>query len=226
MMSIRGIEKSSRGRWNCAPQFEKHFNTILAERSANVENHAPAAVAFSNQYILAASPRREEPSVRCRAAQVLLGVWRIIHQKGLAAINGHRFPEAGSNLPLAQGEGWNPVESLGRGHRTVGRGGPSSRGGQFTPLAPHDQAQQGRRAGIQSRTVTRPSSVARISVPGRYFRSRRRTRAAGASSHRPCSGVPSKAAKQAPESNRGRHSQSIDPSRPTRAAVWQSPINA
>ena len=39
-------------------------------------------------------------------------------------------------------------------------------------------------------------------------------------------GVPSRAAKQAPESNRGRHSQSIEPSRPTRAAVWVSPMRA
>jgi hypothetical protein len=46
----------------------------------------------------------------------------------------------------------------------------------------------------------------------------------GASSQRPCSGVPSSAAKQLCESNRGRQSQSIEPSAPTNAAVWQSPI--
>jgi hypothetical protein len=37
--------------------------------------------------------------------------------------------------------------------------------------------------------------------------------------------LPSKAAKQASESNAGQHSQSIEPSRPTKAAVSQSPIN-
>jgi hypothetical protein len=44
--------------------------------------------------------------------------------------------------------------------------------------------------------------------------------------HGPCSGVPKSAAKQAPESNRGQHSQSIDPRRETSAAVSQSPIRA
>ena len=43
---------------------------------------------------------------------------------------------------------------------------------------------------------------------------------------RPCSRPPSSAAKQAPESNRGQHSQSIEPARETRAAVSQSPISA
>jgi len=36
--------------------------------------------------------------------------------------------------------------------------------------------------------------------------------------------VPRMAAKHASESNAGQHSQSIDPSRPTNAAVSQSPI--
>ena len=46
--------------------------------------------------------------------------------------------------------------------------------------------------------------------------------------HQPAAmlGLPSSAAKQAPESNRGQHSQSIEPSRPTSAAVSQSPISA
>jgi hypothetical protein len=44
--------------------------------------------------------------------------------------------------------------------------------------------------------------------------------------HRPCSGSPRRAAKQAAESNRGRHSQSIDPLRPTSAAVAQLLISA
>ena len=48
---------------------------------------------------------------------------------------------------------------------------------------------------------------------------------AGAISQRPCLSVPSSAAKQASESNAGQHSQSIDPSRPTSAAVSQSPIS-
>jgi hypothetical protein len=37
---------------------------------------------------------------------------------------------------------------------------------------------------------------------------------------------PSRAAKHAGESNRGQHSQSIDPSRATSAAVSQSPMSA
>jgi hypothetical protein len=37
--------------------------------------------------------------------------------------------------------------------------------------------------------------------------------------------VPTNAAKHASESKAGQHSQSIDPSRPTNAAVSQSPIN-
>jgi Glycosyl hydrolases family 15 len=49
---------------------------------------------------------------------------------------------------------------------------------------------------------------------------------AGLMSQRPCSGVPSKAAKQASESKRGQHSQSMLPSRPTRAAVSLSPMRA
>jgi hypothetical protein len=40
------------------------------------------------------------------------------------------------------------------------------------------------------------------------------------------SGPPSSAAKHAPESKRGTHIQSIDPSRPTSAAVTVSPISA
>ena len=48
----------------------------------------------------------------------------------------------------------------------------------------------------------------------------------GAISQRPCSGEPSSAAKHASESKRGQHSQSIEPSRETSAAVLQSPISA
>jgi hypothetical protein len=45
-------------------------------------------------------------------------------------------------------------------------------------------------------------------------------------SQRPLSGVPSSAAKQAAESNRGMHNQSIEPSRPTSAAVCMFPMIA
>ena len=48
----------------------------------------------------------------------------------------------------------------------------------------------------------------------------------GASSQRPCSGAPSRAPNVDAESNRGRHSQSMLPSVPTRAPVWLSPIMA
>jgi hypothetical protein len=48
----------------------------------------------------------------------------------------------------------------------------------------------------------------------------------GAIRQRPWSGVPSKAAKHAGESNLGQQSQSIDPSRATSAAVSQSPMSA
>jgi hypothetical protein len=42
----------------------------------------------------------------------------------------------------------------------------------------------------------------------------------------PCSGAPSRAAKQASESKRGQHIHSTEPSRATRATVSQSPISA
>src|SRR6266850_1440596 len=57
-------------------------------------------------------------------------------------------------------------------------------------------------------------------VSPRYRRVERALASAGASSHRPFSGPPSNAAKQAPESNRGQHSQSIEPPRETSAPVW------
>ena len=86
------------------------------------------------------------------------------------------------------------------------------------------------RGGMQSMTATVPeavsNSVSSTSVSPRY---RRRTLAdspAGANRQRPCSGVPSSAARHAAESNFGRQSQSIEPSRPTSAAVWQSPMRA
>ncbi len=81
-----------------------------------------------------------------------------------------------------------------------------------------------------TRTAPEPvsKSVSSTIEPGRYRREtfRTSTDSPGATFHRPFSGVPSRAAKHAPESNRGTHSQSIDPSRPTSAAVRQSPIIA
>src|SRR4051794_26858113 len=82
------------------------------------------------------------------------------------------------------------------------------------------------RSGMRSVTFTIPVSVwwvvSRTRLSSRY----RRVvvaRPAGPISQRPCSGVPRSAAKQAGESNRGRQSQSTEPSRPTRAAVAVSP---
>ncbi len=48
----------------------------------------------------------------------------------------------------------------------------------------------------------------------------------GASVHVPFSSSPTSAAKHAAESKRGRHSQSIEPSRDTSAAVLVSPMSA
>src|SRR5215468_9431253 len=50
--------------------------------------------------------------------------------------------------------------------------------------------------------------------------------ALGAMLQWPLSGDPKRAAKQAAESNRGKHRQSIDPLRPTRAAVALLPMSA
>ena len=83
---------------------------------------------------------------------------------------------------------------------------------------------------MKSITATTPSavsnSVSRTSVSSWYFRRTAVTLPCGATSQRPWSGVPSRAEKHAPESNRGMHIQSIDPSMPTSAAVWQSPMRA
>jgi hypothetical protein len=84
--------------------------------------------------------------------------------------------------------------------------------------------------GMKSTSVTMPSlhskRVSRISVFGRYRLVTRASGSRGAIRQWPCSAVPSSAAKQASESKRGQHSQSIEPLRPTSAAVWQSPIRA
>ena len=86
------------------------------------------------------------------------------------------------------------------------------------------------RGGMQSTTRTMPSAVSQnvssTSVSPRYCRRLQVPPAAGASSQWPFAPSPSSAAKQAGESNRGRHSQSIEPSRPTSAAVCRSPSSA
>ena len=70
------------------------------------------------------------------------------------------------------------------------------------------------------------NSVSSTSVSPRYRRRIVVLSSWGVMSQRPCSGVPSSAAKQAGESKRGRQSQSRDPWREISAAVWVSPINA
>ena len=86
------------------------------------------------------------------------------------------------------------------------------------------------RSGMKSISVATPSSVSkrvsRISVSCAVFPADAKLFRRGAIRQRPLSGVPSSAAKQASESNRGQHSQSIEPSRETSAAVSQSPIRA
>ena len=98
------------------------------------------------------------------------------------------------------------------------------------PLRFRSETSRKAKGRMKSIRVTAPwsvsKSVSRIRVPSRYRRRTDVTPPAGAICQRPCWGVPSRAAKQAPESNRGRQSQSIDPSRATRADVRQSPIRA
>ena len=83
---------------------------------------------------------------------------------------------------------------------------------------------------MKSMIVTLPCSVwnsvsrMRVSFRGIGEWTARRN-CVGASFHRPCSGVPKMAAKQAPESKRGQHNQSMEASFATRAAVSQSPIS-
>jgi hypothetical protein len=82
--------------------------------------------------------------------------------------------------------------------------------------------------GMKSIKATRPSAVSNAVsstiVPSRYARLTRGLGSAGEMRHRPCSNVPSSVAKQALLSKRGKHSQSMAPLRPTRAAVLQSRI--
>ena len=80
---------------------------------------------------------------------------------------------------------------------------------------------------MKSISRTAPSGVShsdsRISESPRYRRRAHIPPEAGASRQNPARSSPSRDAKQAGESNRGRHSQSIDPSQPTSAAVCVSP---
>jgi len=82
------------------------------------------------------------------------------------------------------------------------------------------------RGGMKSITRTEPvsvsQSVSRMSVHLRQLRRPLHASPRGASSHRPFSGVPSSAAKHAPESKRGKQSQSIDPLLAISAAVCMS----
>ena len=73
--------------------------------------------------------------------------------------------------------------------------------------------------GLVART---PASACRDGSAGHVARTASRAR--GASGR--CPAAPSSAAKHAPESNRGKQHQSIDPSRLTSAAVCRSPISA
>jgi hypothetical protein len=86
------------------------------------------------------------------------------------------------------------------------------------------------RGGMKSVSFTAPSAVSnvvsRISVSPRYRLLIREDGSRGLISQRPCSRVPSSAAKQASESKRGQHSQSMEPPRDTNTAVSQSPIRA
>jgi hypothetical protein len=70
------------------------------------------------------------------------------------------------------------------------------------------------------------NSVSRTSVSPTYCRRVAVTGVVGAICQRPLSGSPSSAAKQAAVSISGSHSQSMEPFRPTSAAVSQSPMSA
>src|SRR6516162_11001281 len=85
------------------------------------------------------------------------------------------------------------------------------------------------RRSMQSINTTVPSgtenSVSKTRVPSRYRRVTFGWVALGAMLQWPLSGDPNSAAKQAVESNRGKQSQSMDPLRPTRAAVALLPMS-
>ncbi len=89
------------------------------------------------------------------------------------------------------------------------------------------------RTGMQSVMRTVPDavsySVSRTSESGRYHRRVARIASgppAGAICQKPCDSWPSSRVKHDGESKCGRHSQSTEPSIPTRAAVCRSPMRA
>ncbi len=89
------------------------------------------------------------------------------------------------------------------------------------------------RCGMKSTTFTVPVRVSQyVSRTSESFTYARRVQTSegpvpwGAMRQWPFSSVPSRAAKQAPESKRGRQSQSTEPFLPMSAAVWRSPIRA
>src|ERR1700722_3214984 len=83
---------------------------------------------------------------------------------------------------------------------------------------------------MKSVSETEPSAVvkpvSRIKGLFRYRRVIFTSFCVGAINHLPCSGPPRSAQKHALLSKRGAHSQSIEPSRPTSAAVSQFPMTA
>ena len=95
---------------------------------------------------------------------------------------------------------------------------------------PHGPGSSIHRGGMKSTMVAAPlpgsNVVSRISVPGRYRRVLETAGFEGDILQRPFSGEPSRAAKNAGESKRGKQSQSIEPCCETRAAVSQSPTRA
>jgi hypothetical protein len=84
--------------------------------------------------------------------------------------------------------------------------------------------------GMKSMTLTAPSVLSHVDsmiiVSSRYSRRVHSPPASGAIRHLPALGPPSSAAKEADESNRGRHSQSTEPSLLTSAAVCRSATTA
>ncbi len=88
------------------------------------------------------------------------------------------------------------------------------------PIPRRHEVDQHGRAGIRFENGLQNQCIGAITAgDARFF-------SFGRIDQRPFSGVPSSAAKQADESKRGKQSQSMDPSRETRAAASQSPINA
>ncbi|MNV82745.1 hypothetical protein D3C71_1764980 [compost metagenome] len=85
-------------------------------------------------------------------------------------------------------------------------------------------------SGMKSSTRARPVAVTQVvsstRVSSRYWRLLCSTGSQGARRQRPFSSLPSSAANTAGASKRGRHSQSSEPSRLTRAALRQLPSRA